>query len=464
MLTQRHSSGTLRAGYFKDKTEYAEDNYLSNDSHYGIEFNYESSQVFSDNLPQGFIDGLYINATYLNDIDYLNLQQSNLEHFGLVPLQESRVNYFVYNNDYYTGVNAKYFIDTREGVNEDKTLQILPSVQWHKYLKHLIWNNLTYSTDLRLNNYDRKEGATLRQAELKIPLEFTTSFFDDFLNVSLGEEFYYSKFFFGNGDYIYDNYEYYSNIHKVKFFTDLTKKNDSFIHVLQPYVEYIKPGSEQESPVTFSSLIAYSSLNDKQQELFTARLPEEHYAFGLSQYFYDENMKLKFYQRFAQRYYLDRSYELADMSNEMQYNWDQWNLYNNTTYSHEYGKIRESSTYMTLNAEEYHVSIGHTYKQVLPDLPNFIPANDMTLTFGYNINQKYKLNGGFTYDVDDASNNQWRFGGSYQRDCWSISASIREEITPRPTGFTKDTAFYVQLNFIPFGGLGTGDTENDYQP
>jgi LPS-assembly protein len=88
----------------------------------------------------------------------------------------------------------------------------------------------------------------------------------------------------------------------------------------------------------------------------------------------------------------------------------------------------------------------------------------MTLTFGYTINQKYKLNGGFTYDVDDASNNQWRFGGSYHRDCWSISASIREEITPRPTGFTKDTSFYVQLNFIPFGGLGTGDTENDYQP
>ena len=228
-----HSSGELRVGYFKDKTDYVDDNYLPDDSHYGIEFNYESSKVFSDKLPQGFTDGLYINTTYLNDIDYLNLQKSKLDHFGLVPLQESRVNYFAYTNDYYTGLNAKYFIDTREESN-DETMQILPSVQLHKYLNHFIWDNLTYSADLYLNNFDRKEGATLRQAELKIPLEFTTSFFDDFLNLSLGEEFYYSKFFFGNGDYVHDDFEYYSNIHKIKFFTDLTKKYDGFVHVLQP--------------------------------------------------------------------------------------------------------------------------------------------------------------------------------------------------------------------------------------
>ncbi|WP_373028712.1 LPS-assembly protein LptD [Sulfurovum sp.] len=456
-VDSEYSSGELRVGYFKDKTAYIEDNYLLNDSHYGIEFNYESSKVFTDILPQGFTDGLYINTTYLNDIDYLNLQQSKLEHFGLVPLQESRVNYFAYNNDYYAGLNAKYFIDTREGVNDDETLQILPSVQLHKYLSHFIWDNLTYSTDLRINNLYRKEGTTLRQAELKIPLEFTTSFFDDFLNLSLGEEIYYSKFFFGNGDYLYDDFEYYSTIHKVKLFTDLTKKYDDFIHVLQPSLTYIKPGTEYQSPVEFSSL------SDEQKELFAVGLPEEHYAFSLSQYFYDESMKLKFFQRLTQRYYLDRSYELADISNEMQYNWNQWSFYNNVTYSHEYGKIRESSSSIALNEQDYQLSVGHTYKQILPDVPlhiadDDINANDLSLTFGYTLNEKITLNGGFTYDVDDASNNQWRFGGSYHRDCWSVSASVREEITPRPTGFTTDTSFYVQLNFIPFGGVGTGDT------
>jgi LPS-assembly protein len=445
-----YSSGELRAGYFKDKTDYVDENYLPDDSHYGIEFNYESSKVFSDKLPQGFTDGLYINATYLNDIDYLNLQKSKLDHFGLVPLQESRVNYFAYNNDYYTGLNAKYFIDTREESN-DETMQILPSVQLHKYLNHFIWNNLTYSADVKLNNFDRKEGATLRQAELHIPLEFTTSFFDDFLNLSLGEEFYYSKFFFGNGDYVHDDFEYYSNIHKIKFFTDLTKKFDGFVHVLQPSLEYIKPGSEHQSPVEFSSL------SDEQRELFTVGLPEEHYAFSLSQYFYDDNMKLKFYQRFTQRYYQDREYELSDMSNEMQYRLNNWSLYNNMTYSHEYGKIRESSSRIGLYKTEYQLSVGHTYKQTLPDLPTSTSSNDMSLSFGYTVNEQVKLNGGFTYDVDDGSNNQWRFGGSYHRDCWNVAASIRQDITPRPTGYSTDNSFYVQMNFIPFGSMGTGD-------
>ena len=446
------SSGELRVGYFKDKTNYTEDNYLENDSHYGIEFNYESSKVFSDKLPSGFTDGLYINTIYLNDIDYINLQNSTLEHFGQVAFQESRVNYFLHNNDYYTGLNAKYFIDTSKEDN-DETLQILPALQFHKYLNHFIWDNLTYSADLQFKNLDRKEGSTLRQAELRIPLEFTTSFFDDFLNLSLGEELYYSKFFFGNGDYVHDDFEYYSSIHKIKLFTDLTKKFDNFVHVLQPSLEYIKPGSENQSPVEFSSL------SDEQKELFSVGLPEEQYAFRLSQYFYNDSMKLRFFQRFTQRYYLDREYELGDMSNEMQYNWDQWNIYSNISYSHEYGKIRESSTFMTYNTELHHLSIGHTYKEPLPDQLNFIPANDMTLTFGYTVNEQVKLNGGFTYDVDDSSNNQWRFGGSYHRDCWSVSASVSQEITPRPTGYTTDSSFYLQLNFIPFGSVGSGDDE-----
>ena len=444
-----YSSGEIRAGYFKDKRSYADEHFLPEDSHYGFEFNYESSKVFQDSLPEGFTDGLYINTTYLNDIDYLNLQQSKLSHFGLVPLQESRVNYFAYDNDYYAGLNAKYFIDTRKEDNDD-TMQILPSLQFHKYLTHFIWDNLTYSADLHFNNFDRKEGATMKQAEVTIPLEFTTSFFDDFMNLSLGEELYYSKFFFGNGTFVHDDLEYYSNIHKVKLFTDLTKKYDDFVHVLQPSVQYVKPGNEHQSPTDVSLL------SDEQKALFAVGLPEEQYDFSLSQYFYDDNMKLKFYQRFIQRYYVDREYDLGDMSNEMQYNWNTWNLYNNITYSHEFSKVRESSSRIGLRTPDYYVSLGHSYKKVLADLPNSIPANDMDFSFRYTYNEKIKFDGGLTYNINDSSSKQWRFGGSYLRDCWSMAASIRQDITPRPTGFTTNNTFFVQFNFIPFGSIGTG--------
>jgi len=447
-----HSSGKLRVGYFRDSTAYQVRENTTDLDHYGLEFNYDSSNVFRDSLPKGFKDGLYINSTFLSDIDYLNLQKTQLQHFGLVPLQESRLNYFLYNDDYYAGINAKYFIDTRKENNDD-TLQILPSVQLHKYLDHFLWNNLTYNVDFQLKNFDRKEGATLKQAEMKVPLEFSTSFFDDFLNVSLGEELYYSKFFFGNGNYVYDDFQYYSNIHKVKLFTDLTKNYDRFVHVLQPSLEYVKPGNESEKPVNFDML------TDEQKELFTVGLPEEHYAFSLSHYFYDKNMNLTFYQRLSQKYYMNREYKFADIGNEMQYNWKQWRFYNDLVYAPEFDKVRESSSRISLREKEYHFTLGHSYKQVLSDQPNVIPANDFNFNFGYTLDERIKFNGGFTYNIDNASSKQWRFGGSYKRDCWSMAASVRQDITPRPTGYTRDNSFYVQFNFIPFGGVGTGDVK-----
>jgi len=448
-----YSKGEFRIGYFKDKESYVKQEDLPNNSHYGFEFNYESSKLFSSYYPKDFQDGLYVNITYLSDIDYINLQQSKLGHFGLTPLQESRINYFTYNNDYYAGLNAKYFIDTRENVDDDKTLQILPAIQMHKFLNSILWDNLTYSADISFENFDRKVGTTMRQVELKIPLEFTTSFFNNLLNLSLEEEFYYSKFFFGNADYKYNNYKYFSNIHKIKIFTDLTKQYNEYIHVLQPSLKYIKPGSEKESPVKFALL------DDEQRALFTIGLPKEQFEFSLSQYFYDNQMNLKFYQRFSQKYYLNKGYKLADMTNEMQYNWKKWSFYNNFIYAYEFSKIRESSSRIFLNESSYYMSLGHTYKNVLPDFPNTIAGNDVDFTFRYTYNNKIDFSGGLTYNIEQASSKQWRIGGKYHIDCWSLSASLRQDITPRPSGFTTNNTFYIQFNFTPFGSIGSGDIQ-----
>jgi LPS-assembly protein len=141
----------------------------------------------------------------------------------------------------------------------------------------------------------------------------------------------------------------------------------------------------------------------------------------------------------------------------MEYRWKKWRLYNNLSYSYEFGKLRESSTRLSLSEDEYFFSLGHTYKKKLPDDPsNFIPANDMLLNFGYTLNDRVELYGGLTYDLDQAASTQWQFGGKYKQDCWNMEASIRQDITPRPTGSTKQSNLYVQFNFVPFGGIGAG--------
>jgi len=445
-----HSDGTLRAGYFKDTQSYIDEFSPLHDDHYGIEFNYESSSVFKKYLSDDVADGLYVNTTYLNDIDYLNLQKSRLRHFGIRPRQESRINYFLYNESYYAGINTKYFIDTR-AENNNATLQQLPSFQWHKYLNTFLLDNLMYSVDTHVNNITRRVGITMKQAEIKVPIEYSTSFFDNYANLLLSNEFYYSKYFFGNDVFKNDNFQYYSNIQKLSLFTDLTKKYNDVTHVVQPSIEYTNPGTDKQSPVD------YESLSVSQKKLFAVGLPEETISFGLKQYLYDEKMNLFFFQRLAQRYYAKREYKLSELENEMQYNFDDWKFYNYVLYSHEYSAIHAMVSSIELEGEGFDILLGHSYKQYLKEESNSVATNDINLNFKYKINNRVVVNGGFAYDIENTESKQWRVGIGYFRDCWSIDTSIKQEIRASSSGPENLRTFYVQLNFKPFGSVGTGN-------
>ena len=448
-----YSFGQLRAGFFEDNPSYTEENNLPNKEHYGIEFNYQSSKLLSRWLPDNYTDGLYINTTYLNDIEYLLMQQSGLAHFGLLPLQESRINYFLGNDDFYFGVNAKYFIDTTKEDNNN-TIQILPAMQIHKYLDSIIWDNLTYSVDIQSKNFTREEGSTLKQYEFRVPIEFTMSLFDDYIDISLREEIYYSKFYFGNETYIEDEFSYFSNIHQAKISTDLTKKYSSFVHVLQPSVRYMKAGEEEHKPIDFDLL------EDSQKELFSISHIEEQFNISLGQYFYDNNAKLIFYQRVKQDYYRDRnlSRRFSDIGNEMKLNLGSWSFYNNIVYSHEFEKIRESSSRVSLSKPSYSIGLGHLYRELSADLSKSTPSKDITFSFRYKFNERFNINLSGMYDVDEDMATQWLMGMHYGIDCWRVDASLKKEIVPRPAGSTlpdSTNKFFIQFTFSPFGSFGT---------
>ena len=449
-VDSNHSEGTFRLGYFKDSQSYIDEYKPKEDHHYGVELNYESTNVFQDYLSKNTKDGLYINTTYLNDIDYLNLQKSRLSHFGTRPRQESRINYYLYDENYYLGVNVKYFLDTRAD-NNDATLQQLPSFQWHKYLDTFLLDNLTYSADAHINNITRKVGSTMKQAEFKIPIEYSTSFFNDYMNLSIRDEFYYSKYLFANETFDNDTFQYYSNIQKVSLFTALTKQYDEVTHVLQPSIEYANSGTDKQSPVE------YKSLSTSQKALFAVGLPEETISFGLKQYLYDEDMNMFFFQRFAQKYYPKREYKVSELENEMQYTWDDFTFYNYLLYSPEFSAIHAMVSSVEVDGEGFDISLSHSYKQYLKEEGNSIATNDMNFDFKYAINQRVRVNGGFTYDLEKTESKQWRVGIGYFRDCWSVDTSIKRETRASSSGPEERRTFYIQLNFVPFGSVGTGD-------
>jgi len=76
--------------------------------------------------------------------------------------------------------------------SNDRTIQELPSLHYHRYLQQLIRGRLFYTVDTRVNNYTRAKGSQATQFELDLPITYYNSLFNDFLNFS------------ASGKYIFD--------------------------------------------------------------------------------------------------------------------------------------------------------------------------------------------------------------------------------------------------------------------
>jgi LPS-assembly protein len=459
-----YSGGAIRMGYFKDNADYTIENDMKNDSHYGLEAIYDSSSIVNRFLSTNYdiVDGLYLNATLLNDVDYIYLQKSQMGHFGTNSLQESRLNYFIHNDDFSGGLYAKYFFDTRAEDN-DETMQILPTLQLHKYLKSLVLDRLTYSLDLTMNNYTRKKGTELKVAEFYAPIEYSHTFFDDFITLSLKEDLYYNTLMFGNGEFAEDNYQYHNAITRIKLYSDLTKKYSDFIHVLQPSLTYSIPGNGVESPVPFEEL------EEDQKRLYAPGVESKHLAIKFSQYFYDDSGDMVFYERFTQNYYPEKEeYKFGDFAHEMELNLDHWKFYNSLLYSFEFEKIKEMSSEIRWSDDGYGISLRHSLQRGYDyddegEVEERKYNNDVSLNLEFKITDKIRVQGGFVYDVDEELSSQYRLGVSYNRDCWNIALGLRQDIRPIEANDGADSildnTFTIQINFVPFGGVGLSSNE-----
>jgi len=153
-----------------------------------LEFLYESSNLLGSLLPEGYWEGFYANIDLFNDIDYHNLQYEELSHLEATSrYKESRINYFLYNDENYFGIRGRYFIDT-QSVENNETIQELPSLQYHRYYTPLMADLIDYSVDARFYNYYRKGGAQAQRGLVSAPLLFHTSLFGEYLNLAIEEE------------------------------------------------------------------------------------------------------------------------------------------------------------------------------------------------------------------------------------------------------------------------------------
>jgi LPS-assembly protein len=466
-----YSSGGIRFGYFQDDDSYVDEYDLENSEHYGFEMLYNSTNLIERLVDKkmDFTDGLYVDIALLNDIDYIYLQKKPMYHFGMSSFMESKLNYFINDDDYFTGIYGKYFIDTTQTDN-NQTMQILPTIQFHKYLQTAFLDNLTYSFDFTANNYTREEGMTLKLGEFYAPIEYTTTILDNFLSISIKEDIYYKEALYDNDTNIeIDDYSYFNGVTRAKIFTDLTKKYDSFVHVVQPSLTYSLPSNDNDEFEDFEKL------TDEQRSLYSPGFEEEDISLRFSQYFYDLSGGLIFYQRFIQSYLPEQEeYNWGNLSNEMEYKVANWRFYNLLIYSHEFNKISEMSSRINWGGRGYGVGISHSFERIYSwgeeeEINTYNKTNELKLDLGYAVTDKLSFEVGMTYDIDydekdEELQSQYRAGFKYDKGCWNLSLGLKQEIRPIQTKdgskSIEENIIGFQLNFVPFGGvaMSTEDT------
>lgn len=443
-VDSNHSEGYFRAGYFKNNQAYANANDL-NKEHYGGELFYQSSDFLPDVLTQkGYKNGLYANITHLNDREYLNVQQANASSLVSSTLIESRLNAFTYDERNYFGLYGKYYIDTSLSDNRD-TIQDLPTLQYHRYMQHLISNKLFYSFDAKAHNYTRARGSSAIQSEIDLPLTYYDAFFDDYLDFSLSENLYLSKVAFRNLTSQGENYRYYRNYHTMELSSDLSKSYDGSVHTLHPSLIYTRPSLENENPTN------YENLSQEQQELFAIHTQEEQIALSLAQYYYSNSLEMNLFHRFGYSQFPNRTASKGDFHNEMGYNNENLSIYSNLFYSWNEKRVHSLTSSIGYNQSNYDIMLTHFYNNDF--LFDDKKTSFLSTEFIHNYTTSNQWFVSYDYDLEASFNHKWELGWGHQQKCWSARVSIGESLIPNLNSSFKNTTLYFELNLNPLGGI-----------
>jgi len=434
-----HSKGHIRVGGFREKSSYAASHRLNNRTHSGAEFYYRRNGLLEDWLKRGdFHDGLLVDITQLSDIDYLNLKRYN--NFSLNKLVTSKINYFINRKDDYLGLYAKYFIDT-EKLNNDDTMQTLPSIQYHRFVKNLPFRNLYYSLDYKYKNNYRKKGLRASQHEIAIPLSLRFDFFHNYLSFFVTENLYYSHAHYNEANDTISDANHLSNYHVFRLNSDLIKKYPETIHNMQIELSYIVPSFDHKKGY-FADFIPF---NYERKSL----------RFVFNEYFYSLNGFDYLTHRLKQILYLDHEKNVwEDLQNELIYRFrnDFW-IQNTLFYAHHKHKISKLQTALHYENDNYKVHMNHTYQsEAFGSEANFLTADLYAKLSGH-----YTLYGGIDYDFQDGFTKEWRLGWDMRKRCWNYTLRYKESITPSLTSAgaesTTRRGVYLILRLYPIGGV-----------
>lgn len=449
----------FKAGQVVEKNSYAEENKLINDKHYGWDLEYNRSKLFSSN--ENHKDGLLVSLHHLNDIDYKNLEEDDSKSYS--NSVESKINYFYKTENDFYGAYFRYYIKLVDGANQnnDTTLQQLPALQYHTFSKEFLLDRLFYSVDAQYTRYTRDKGVNADILDVSIPLNYSFSIFDDYINVLLEEKINGTLINYG-GDNNYENGEYLQTIHKISLYTDLIKPYQDYVHTVNFNTSLEIPGGIHSNGDIYGISLSNDDFTGISEELtlkpFPITKPEKQLIFSLNHSLYDKESLLQIVNHKIKQAIVydaqDHKGKFTDLENEISFNYGFANISNRLFYNHDDNQIVKSSSGIKLTIDNYYLHYNHYKTKATPN-STYEDSESRSIKIGAEFKNKYSVYYQEYYNIKDNISNKRRYYFGINEKCWSIGIRLEDSLIAVPTettGALRQDIVYLQFELKPLIG------------
>ena len=447
----------MKTGIFKEQDDYVTENSLDSDLHYGFDLDYQKRNLFTNSSKAQ--DGLYTSINYLNDIEYITLENDDTTSSSDSEV-ESKINYFYNTNDYYTGAYGRYYIDTAADSNAG-TLQELPQVQFHSYNKESFIDNLVYSLDTKASNYTRDEGITASVYKLSVPLSYSKYFLDDFMYLNLENEVVIMKYDYDNfGSEDYEDGNLIQNRASVSVGSDLIKPYDKYLHTVNLNAKYSIPTNLKEDGDLYQITTEDGSDKETQLEAFDIVDEEKNVELSVNQSIYGKNsLKQLINHKVSQSILYDDldNPKLQDLENYVKINHDYGNVSGKTVYNVQDEKFVENSASSTFTYSDLSLTLGYYQSKETDNTTN--DREDLEsyrISTSYKISKDYNISYYENYSIEDNEMSKQGVALGIDDDCWNLNLKFQNEIVSSSSSTSDGTdqkVFFVTLLLKPLGGI-----------
>ncbi|MFA6189121.1 MAG: LPS assembly protein LptD [Sulfuricurvum sp.] len=459
------SFGSIRTGYFKEQAAYALKQDLAHEKHYGYDINYRHTAFLQEwfGLTLEGESGLYVNGRWMNDVDYLNLQGSDETQNVTTSQILSRINAYYSNEDDYLGMYLKHY-QYLDLADNGKTIQILPTLNYHHYLENFLGDHLLFNADTSVTNFYRPDGKRAVEGNVNIPLTLQTGLFDNMLDASYTANAngrligFYGNTQSGESNDAYEPGQYAQVDHTIKLAASLVKPYGEMTHVIAPEIAYTFAGNRYYNGYydRYHGACGVGNTNTA-CEFYTLQDPSDTLSLGVNNYLFEDGKQL-LVDRLSQNFrYDDTGSYYGELMNELEWQITKAvSVYNVTALNHDRSRITKELNTIRYNDRVISAAINHSYTDELRN-GTAVYSSYWSADASYQYNHNYRIFGLIAYDYRNDIMKRSEIGFLYSQRCLDLGLRFVQNIRPIVTNANasdsvNDSYIFLTLILKPIGG------------